>query len=121
MAELKDPDAHRHGGIKDGSCAGCHDAHGGDRQLHLSKNYSRLFYQRYSAANYGLCFSCHKSELVEQTQTTTATGFRNGEQNLHALHVRDTEHRGQNCRVCHSTHAGPNDKIVREGTTYGAW
>jgi predicted CXXCH cytochrome family protein len=120
VAELMSPQS-RHGGIKDGSCAGCHAAHGGNRELFLARNYSSLFYQRFSVANYELCLGCHDPKLITETRTTRLTAFRNGDRNLHALHVRDTRERGENCRVCHPTHAGTDTQLVRDVVSYGAW
>jgi predicted CXXCH cytochrome family protein len=120
VAELNNPHSVKHGGIKDGSCAGCHASHGGNRQLFLSKNYSTRFYQQFAPAQYELCLSCHDAKLVTDTETKTLTAFRNGVQNLHALHVRDTRERGENCRNCHNTHAG-GAAMVRETIKFGAW
>jgi predicted CXXCH cytochrome family protein len=121
VTELMTSDAHRHGGIKDGTCSGCHVAHGSNQQLFLTKHYSRIFYQKFSPQKYELCFSCHDVKLVDEPKTTTLTAFRNGEQNLHTLHVRDTQERGESCRVCHNSHAGDNKSIVRDIIRYGAW
>jgi predicted CXXCH cytochrome family protein len=121
-AELMSPGT-KHGGIKDGSCAGCHAAHGGERQLFLAKNYSSLFYQRFANSNYGLCFGCHDARLVTDGTTTKLTAFRNGDRNLHSVHVRETQERGENCRVCHPTHAAaPGDQgLIRDSARFGAW
>jgi predicted CXXCH cytochrome family protein len=120
VADLMSPGT-RHGGIKDGSCAGCHASHGGDRQLFLSKNYSTLFYQHFAASNYELCFGCHDAGLVTDGATTKRTTFRNGDRNLHSLHVRDTKERGENCRDCHQTHAAANERLMRDGIVFGSW
>jgi predicted CXXCH cytochrome family protein len=113
---------HVHGAIKDGSCSGCHAAHGGERAALLTKFYSGLFYQRYSAGAYELCISCHDGKLLTEPRTTTATAFRNGDRNLHALHVVEQGGRGENCRVCHVSHAGGAAKVgVVEQMRYGKW
>lgn len=121
VSELMSPDAHRHGGIKDGTCAGCHNAHGSNQQLFLAKHYSKIFYQKFAPAQYELCFSCHDVKLVSEEKTSKITSFRNGERNLHTVHVRDTKDRGENCRVCHNTHAGEHGTLVRDIIKYGTW
>jgi predicted CXXCH cytochrome family protein len=122
VAELNDPNqTHKHGGIKDGTCGGCHWAHGSNQQLFLTKHYSKIFYQPFSPQRYELCFSCHDVKLVTEATTAKLTSFRNGERNLHALHVRDTKERGENCRVCHDNHAGGSAKLVKNIVTYGTW
>ncbi len=121
VAELMDEKLTKHGGIKDGSCAGCHVAHGSNQQLFLTRHYSKIFYQKFSPQQYELCFSCHDLKLVTEEKTAKLTNFRNGERNLHTLHVRDTKERGENCRVCHNNHSGDNAVIVRPSITYGTW
>ena len=56
-----------------------------------------------------------------ETQTTLElTDFRNGEDNLHYLHVKD-DTRGRTCRACHATHASDLPKNIRETVPYGMW
>lgn len=46
---------------------------------------------------------------------STATGFRDGNVNLHHVHVG----KRRTCRFCHRTHAGPKDRLVPETVGYG--
>jgi predicted CXXCH cytochrome family protein len=120
MMELMDPAKFKHGALHEGDCSGCHSAHGGDRASFQTKNYSQIFYQSFSPELYQLCFSCHDSGLVRVKRTTKLTSFRNGDVNLHSIHV-DAGARGENCRVCHDSHASPNERNVRDRVKYGVW
>ena len=120
LAEVNDVKAYRHGPIRDGHCDGCHSAHTAETSLRLLKHYSNAFYQGFAPENYELCFSCHDKALAEQEHTAKATGFRDGDRNLHFAHV-NKEDRGRNCRVCHNTHTGRNERRIRDTVLYGKW
>lgn len=120
VEEVLDPNMSKHGPIREGNCSGCHDTHGSDHTRLLTKGYPEPFYQAFSVDKYDLCFSCHDKELVLQKKTKGLTGFRNGEQNLHFLHVNKSD-RGRNCRACHETHASVSPMHVRDSVPYGNW
>lgn len=120
MAALADPRLDKHGPIREGDCSGCHIAHGSGNDHLLVKPYSTAFYQPFSLDKYQLCFSCHDKQLVLEPRTTTLTGFRNGDRNLHYLHVNKSE-KGRNCRACHSTHVSSLPLHIRETTPFGKW
>ena len=63
---------------------------------------------------------CHDKQLVTLKNTAGLTGFRNGDMNLHYLHVNKVD-RGRTCRACHDTHAGPHEFHVRDKVPYGSW
>lgn len=119
VAEVNDPKTIKHGPVREGNCSGCHQSHGSDISRLLSKEYSPAFYQDYEAQKYELCFTCHDQQLVQTAEARGLTGFRNGEQNLHFVHVN--REKGRNCRSCHSTHASPNELHVRDTVPYGNW
>jgi hypothetical protein len=52
--------------------------------------------------------------------TRTLTGFRDGDRNLHFLHV-NKEKRGRTCRACHELHAAENSVQIRQEVSYGKW
>ena len=60
-------------------------------------------YAAYSDKEYALCFTCHKRDLLQFPDTSFATDFRDGERNLHYLHVNKSE-KGRSCRMCHNIH-----------------
>lgn len=113
-AEL-DRAVHVHEPVVDASCTVCHKSHGGDNFRLLAAAYPETLYAEFTEENYALCFGCHDVEMITATTTTTSTGFRNGDVNLHHVHVGNR----RTCRVCHRTHAGPNDRLVRESVAYG--
>lgn len=109
-----------HGPLREGTCGGCHNVHGSDYTRLLTQEYPESFYAGFKVESYGLCFTCHDKQLALTKETDKLTGFRNGQQNLHFLHVnKDT--RGRTCRACHSTHASTQDMHVRESVPYGQW
>jgi predicted CXXCH cytochrome family protein len=119
VAAVMDPAQVKHGPIRDGNCAGCHNTHGSDVSRLLVKTYPAEFYQDFDVAKYDLCFSCHDRQLVQTEKTANLTGFRNGQRNLHFVHVnRD---KGRNCRSCHQTHASGNELHVRDSVPFGKW
>jgi len=120
VPEIADPNLHKHGELREGKCGSCHAVHGGSRQLLLKKDYSRVFYQKFAAENFELCFDCHDIRQVRDERTTTATGFRDGDVNLHFIHANRGD-RDKNCRACHLMHAAPNDRLIRSSLEYGIW
>jgi predicted CXXCH cytochrome family protein len=120
VAEINDPNLFKHSPIRDGQCGGCHSTHGGDKPLLLRGAVSKEFYQRFSAAQYDLCFSCHDERLAESEQAQGLTNFRNGDRNLHFVHI-DQGSRGRGCSVCHRTHASQGDQLIRAWVPYGEW
>ena len=53
-------------------------------------------------------------------RTRTLTNFRDGNWNLHYLHVNKAR-RGRTCRACHELHASPDPLHIRERIQYGKW
>ena len=121
VENIKDLLAHnqyQHSPIKD--CSGCHNAHGSNNYRILRENFPPLFYSGYNPENYKLCFMCHENSLAREKTTSTLTGFRNGDQNLHFVHVnKDTK--GRTCRACHDAHATSNLKHIRDAVPFGSW
>jgi predicted CXXCH cytochrome family protein len=120
VAEVNDLATFKHAPIRDGQCGGCHSTHGGDRPLLLRRAYPTEFYQRFSAEKYDLCFGCHDEQLAEHEQANGLTNFRNGDRNLHFVHVSKSD-RGRSCRACHSTHATKYDQLIRDWVQCGTW
>jgi hypothetical protein len=56
--------------------------------------------------------------MVKDPTTTTLTKFRNGDQNLHYVHVNKDE-RGRTCRACHEVHAAKQKHQIRDAVPYG--
>ena len=105
-----------HGAVKD--CTGCHSPHGSANFRLLVDAYPAEFYAPFDPANYALCFECHKPDIVREPETTTLTQFRDGNRNLHFVHVNQEE-RGRTCRACHEVHAAGQWHLIRDTVPYG--
>jgi len=94
-----------HGPVADGECAACHDPHGENHTDLLKGAFPDTFYAPFNPGRYELCFRCHTEDMVLTERTTTITRFRQGDLNLHYVHVNRSE-KGRTCRTCHDVHAG---------------
>lgn len=112
--------AYLHGPIKESDCGGCHMTHGSEHFRILANAYPESFYASFDETKYALCFGCHEKTLVLTADTENLTDFRNGNQNLHFLHI-NKERRGRTCRACHQTHASNHLKHIRTSVPYGGW
>jgi predicted CXXCH cytochrome family protein len=119
MKEFLQANKDSHGPIKQGDCSGCHNTHGSDNFRILRKYFPPVFYSSFDAKNYELCFGCHEKTLVLDEKTKSLTGFRNGEQNLHFVHVN--KQKGRTCRACHDAHATNNPRHLRDAVPFGTW
>lgn len=120
VSELGQTNLVKHGPIRDGNCSGCHTLHGGPVSRLLSQPYPETFYQAFSLDAYALCFTCHDKQLVLAPTTEGLTRFRDGETNLHYLHVNKPT-RGRSCFACHMTHASSHPAHVRDSVPFGNW
>jgi len=110
----------KHGPLQDGSCSGCHKVHGPQQPRLLAKAYPATFYAAYSEETYALCFSCHGKDLAASADTDSATGFRNGRQNLHFVHV-NKQQKGRACRACHTAHTSDQPRMIASTVPFGEW
>ena len=101
-----------HGVIESDGCTVCHNPHASEESLLLKGRFPAGQYTSAKPENFELCFTCHDQELLTAKTSTTATQFRNGEHNLHYLHINGEK--GRNCNVCHNVHGSINDKMLIE-------
>lgn len=110
-----------HGPIQWNDCAVCHNPHGSDNFRMLNKPFPEKFYAKFDKNNL-LCLNCHEAEKFTDIKTTTATNFRNGDKNIHYVHVASTE-KGRTCRACHDFHGSSGTENtphhLREKTQFG--
>jgi predicted CXXCH cytochrome family protein len=110
--------AFRHGPVKQGDCSACHNPHGSDHHRMLHKYFPSEFYTGYREENYALCFECHNRQIAVNKTTETLTDFRDGDRNLHYVHVNKDD-KGRSCRACHQVHASSQEKHIRTSVPYG--
>jgi len=103
----------------DGDCGACHTPHGSNFRSLLKRSFPDGAYVNGQVTSFELCFDCHDSELMESKETTSATNFRNGKQNLHYVHVR--REKGRNCDLCHDMHASDNPALIGDTVKFGTW
>ncbi len=106
-----------HGPVQQNDCYACHDPHGSNYTKVLKKEFPSAFYMPYKTENYALCFDCHNKDIALNQFTTKLTDFRNGDTNLHFLHVN--KEKGRSCKACHEVHAGNQDKHIRKEVPFG--
>ena len=107
-----------HAAIDKVGCVGCHDPHASANPFLLNKPFPSGSYAQATKETFALCFNCHKSDLLEK-QVTTSTGFRNGDKNLHFVHVNGEK--GRNCIICHNPHGSVNEHLINETAPFGSW
>jgi len=120
MGKLLEENPNHHGPIRDGSCIGCHDPHASPNFRLLVKAYPKRFYAPFKQENYALCFGCHEPERVLEKTTKTLTNFREGDRNLHFVHV-NKKRKGRTCRACHEVHASKHPLHLRDSVPFGRW
>ncbi|BAI80226.1 multiheme c-type cytochrome [Deferribacter desulfuricans SSM1] len=108
-----------HGPVKTDGCTACHDVHGAKFPFILKMAFPKKFYNPYKKGLYDLCFNCHNEQILQFASTTKYTGFRNGDKNLHYLHVR-IKGKGRSCKACHEVHASNQPKHVRKSVPFGS-
>ena len=96
-----------------------HRAHGSEFRALLVDAYPEEEYVPATTENFGLCFLCHDTGILDEEETEWATGFRNGKQNLHRLHIQGNK--GRNCRMCHNLHGSMQPFLLEECVGFGSW
>jgi predicted CXXCH cytochrome family protein len=108
-----------HTAITDGGCMVCHQSHGSEFRALLVDRFPAEDYLPAKSENFELCFLCHNTGILDKEETESDTGFRNGKQNLHWVHINGEK--GRNCRMCHNIHGSPQPFLIEEIVGYGNW
>lgn len=109
-----------HGPIQNRDCSACHNPHGSPYYRILASQYPQGFYAPFFVSSYDLCFRCHDAALAKEERTTGASEFRDGDRNLHFVHVNRASH-GRTCRSCHEIHASAIPHHVGATVPFGDW
>ena len=107
-----------HGPVSQNDCAACHETHGSAFPRILRSYFPAEFYVSYKTDNYAICFNCHNKDIALHPKTKELTGFRNGDRNLHFVHV-NKDSKGRSCKACHEVHSGNQAKHIREEVPFG--
>lgn len=109
-----------HEAVADGDCTDCHFPHSSDNFYLLNSKFPFGSYAKGAdPENFSLCFECHESDALKLEKTTSATNFRNGNINLHYLHI--SKNKGRNCTLCHNVHGSNNPHIIADKVQFGKW
>ena len=108
-----------HSAIEAGGCMSCHLAHGSEIRDLLVDKYPEKDYLPASTEQFSLCFLCHDTDLLEAEETEWGTGFRDGNRNLHWIHINGNK--GRNCRMCHNIHGSTLPFLIEEKLGFGSW
>jgi len=119
MEEQTKKALYKHGPVQQEMCSTCHEPHAGYVAKNLKYNFDKRFYNSFDLEVYSLCFKCHKETVVLDKRTTSLTNFRNGDRNLHFLHVN--REKGRTCVACHEVHMGSQRRHIRKLTPFGTW
>jgi predicted CXXCH cytochrome family protein len=108
-----------HGPVALNECQGCHEPHGSENGKLLNTFFPGEFYNEYKDNLYALCFNCHEKDIARAAKTTKLTDFRDGDRNLHFIHVNSKK--GRSCKACHQVHGGSQEKHVSTQVPFGSW
>ena len=109
-----------HGPVAEGRCTPCHEPHGGANPKLLVQPFPQQPYVAYTEGAFALCFECHNRDLLAYPETSFATNLRDGERNLHYLHVHNAQ-KGRSCALCHDLHGGTSPVLVAASVPFGKW
>jgi len=94
---------HEHGPVEMSECHACHDIHGAGHARLLKRAAPGANLGKFDIRSYGLCLECHPQALVLEEKTTIVTEFRDGDVNLHSVHLKE-ERSPRSCTKCHAAH-----------------
>ena len=120
MKQLLAANPYPHGPIQNRDCSACHNPHSSPYFRLLTNQYPQEIYVPFFISNYDLCFRCHDAALATEERTTSTTEFRDGDRNLHFVHVNRASH-GRTCGLCHEVHASATPEHIGATVPFGTW
>jgi predicted CXXCH cytochrome family protein len=110
-----------HPPVAKGKCQACHNPHGTESRYLLEGEYSiEAFGGKSTVENPGsisMCIDCHEVPKFNTPNTLEDTNFRNGNLNLHFLHLRGAK-RSKSCMACHDPHGSIQGHTIRSYFSY---
>lgn len=119
IGRMLDPGHVVHGVFEEEGCSVCHKGHASSEVSLLNAAFPAGLYASGKPENFELCFTCHDPGLMEEENTSWATEFRDGERNLHYVHMHGEKARS--CKLCHSVHGSHNQFMIADMVTFGNW
>ena len=123
---------HLHKPVAQGLCYACHMPHSSENKALLKDPVPTLCFRSHPKEHFtgihthkpvaqGNCLACHDPKLVTEVSTEKATNFRNGDRNLHSVHVNKAG-KGRSCKICHNPHASAQDRLINpKAPGFGSW
>lgn len=109
-----------HKAVSSGECTGCHFSHSSNNFYLLNSKFPFGSYaEGVDPENFSQCFQCHNSQALTMEKTTSATNFRDGNINMHFLHI--SKNKGRNCILCHDSHGSNNQHLIAKTVKFGNW
>jgi predicted CXXCH cytochrome family protein len=108
-----------HPPVENGGCSVCHQPHGSANNYLLISAFPADQYVPAVRDTFEFCWECHDSDLLELEKTTASTNFRDGERNLHYVHMHGNM--GRSCVMCHNVHASNNTHLIEDKVGFGDW
>lgn len=119
IKKLLDNSKFIHPALESDGCVVCHQPHGSSNNYLLISSFPAGNYSPAKIDNYAICWECHDSDLFKVEKTITATSFRDGERNLHFVHLNGDK--GKSCIMCHNVHASMNEHLIEDKVQFGEW
>lgn len=107
-----------HAPVEEG-CVICHKPHASNNIAILDNSFPSGSYSQAKEENFALCFECHDSGLLLNEFTTDATNFRNGNVNMHYIHIKGEK--GRSCNTCHDSHGSKGQYLINDKVPFGNW
>lgn len=111
---------YKHEAVSSGQCTDCHFSHSSDNFYLLNAKFPFGSYaEGVQPENFSQCFQCHESAALTMEKTTSATNFRDGDINMHYLHI--SKNKGRNCILCHNSHGANKQHLIAKTVKFGNW